>query len=241
MGYPVACVGLLYNRGNFHQKLSADGWQTEEYGDLTSTGRMTYHPKITSVPIEGRDVKLSAWVLPIVGVTGSVVPLIDIDTNGNNEGNWDNDICDVLYPSEHLYWRLTQEQVLGRGGVWALDALGYQDIKVHHANEYHAALAGLELIAKYGSIEEARKHFVFTTHTPVPAGLDIFSRQLAEQVLGEGMPSSDYMNSLTEQAISTWQDLLWHLLHKLLEFLHCMLKYQDICFLIFRIWANCIA
>ena len=54
------------------------------------------------------------------GVTGSVVPLIDIDTNGNNEGNWDNDICDVLYPSEHLYWRLTQEQVLGRGGCKAL-------------------------------------------------------------------------------------------------------------------------
>ena len=112
---------------------------------------------------------------------------------------------------------------------------------MHHANEYHAALAGLELIAKYGSIEEARKHFVFTTHTPVPAGLDIFSRQLAEQVLGEGMPSSDYMNSLTGTSDLNMARLAMALASQAFGVLHCMLKYQDICFLIFRIWANCIA
>ncbi|HLC61728.1 MAG TPA: alpha-glucan family phosphorylase [Candidatus Nanoarchaeia archaeon] len=198
LGLPVACVGLLYGKGPFHQKLSHDGWQTEEYHGFDPTGRMVYHPKITSVPIEGRNVGISAWILPITGITGKVVPLIYLDTNGNNDDrDYDDRICDVLYPSEHLYHRLTQEQVLGKGGLKSLDALGYKDIKVHHANEGHAALAGLELIAKYGSIEEARKHFVFTTHTPVPAGLDVFPKQLAEQVLREGMPSADYMKKLT--------------------------------------------
>ena len=197
LGLPVAVVSLLYGKGSFHQKLAPDGWQTEEYHGFDTTGRMVPHHKITTVPIEGRDVGISALILPIVGVTQHIVPLINLDTNGNNDGWYDNQITDILYPSEHKYWRLTQEQVLGKGGVRALDALGYKDIQVHHANEGHAALAGLELVARYGSIEEARKHFVFTTHTPVPAGLDVFSRQLAEQVLNGGMPSAEYMRSLT--------------------------------------------
>lgn len=197
LGLPVAVVSLLYGKGSFHQRLSPDGWQTEEYHGFDPTGKMVYHPNLTKVQIEGRDVGVSAWNLPIVGVTGNIVPLVSLDTNGNNEGRpYDDKISDILYPSEHLYWRLTQEQVLGRGGVRALDALGYKDIQVHHANEGHAALAGLELVAKYG-FEEAMKRFVFTTHTVVPAGLDIFPRQLAEQVLNGEMPSAEYMKSLT--------------------------------------------
>ena len=198
LGLPVVVVSLLYGKGSFHQRLSPDGWQTEQYHGFDPTGRMTYHPKIAKVPIEGRDVGVSAWVLPIVGVTEHIVPLINLDTNENNEGRpYDDKISDALYPSEHLYWRLTQEQVLGKGGVRALYALGYKDVQVHHANEGHAALAGLEIIAKYGSVEEARKHFVFTTHTPIPAGLDVFPRQLAEQVLIGEMPSREYIRSLT--------------------------------------------
>lgn len=198
LGLPVVGIGLLYSQGNFHQKLSEDGWQTEWYEKFDPTGIMTYHSKDVTVPIEGRDVKLNAWKFSVVGETGHVVPIFFLDTEGNNHDRpWDDNICNILYPSKHPYERITQEQVLGTGGVRTLDALGYKNIEIYHLNEGHAALAGLELLKKYGSVEETKKRMVFTTHTPVPAGMEQFTRELAEQVLGNDLPSKDYMRSLT--------------------------------------------
>ena len=200
LSLPVVGIGILYNRGNFHQELGPDGWQTERYDGFDPTGRMRFHPNITSIPIEGRPVGLSAWQHHIVGETGHTVPLLLADTNGNNHDRpRDDSICDILYPSQHQdpYHRLAQELVLGIGGVRILEALAYKDVKIYHPNEGHAALLAFPLIKKYCSIEEARKHIVFTTHTPVFSGIDEFSRELAEQVLKSDLPSREYMRNLT--------------------------------------------
>ena len=197
LGLPVVGVGLLYSQGNFRQKLLPDGWQQEWYDRFDPSGRMKYYPTNAKVSIEGREVSLNVFNYHVVGETEKIVPLLLIDTNGNHAGRpWDDFICNVLYPAGHPYQRLTQEQVLGTGGVRVLEDLGYK-VEIYHPNEGHAALAGLELLAKSGSVEEARKHMVFTTHTPVPAGIDHFARELAEQVLGQNLPSRDYMRNLT--------------------------------------------
>lgn len=196
LGLPVIGIGLLYNQGNFHQKLSDDGQQTEWYERFDPTGRGIYRGTGITVPIEGREVRTNAFEFAVAGER-SIVPLLLLDTEGNNHHRpWDDNICNVLYPSEHPYQRLTQEQVLGTGGPRTLDALGY-NILINHLNEGHPALATIELIKKYGSVEEAKKHIVFTTHTSVPAGFDRFSKELTEQVLGKEV--RDYASSLTER------------------------------------------
>ncbi|MEK6857354.1 MAG: alpha-glucan family phosphorylase [Nanoarchaeota archaeon] len=195
LALPVVGVGLLYNDGNFHQELSEDGVQTERYERFYPEKFMRKVTNDVSVQIEGREVKVGVWQFNVKGEK-STVPILYLDTNGQNSGRpWDEKICSKLYPAEQ-YERLTQEHVLGTGGVQALEVLGYDKLEKYHMNEGHAALLGLELISKYG-FDEARKKIVFTTHTCVPAGIDEFSRSLGEQVLRENFPSEKELYDLT--------------------------------------------
>lgn len=178
---PVVGVSLLYNYGNFHQKLSDDGLQTEYY-EKFSAEKMRDVENTISVPIEDRSVAVNSKILDVKGLKSSV-PIIYLYTNGNNHDRpWDENICNVLYPTSPSYERLTQEQVLGVGGARMLESFGF-DVDIYHMNEGHSALLGLELIKKYG-VEEAKKRIVFTTHTPVPAGIDEFSVELVQKVIG---------------------------------------------------------
>ncbi len=197
LGYNVIGVGYLYRR-RFHQKLHPDGWQEDTQSVFDPTGKLDYKPTDVTIPVNSKQVRLGAWELPIIGETGHVVPLYLVDPNGNNDSSQSDEVCSFLYPSsQQPYDRLAQEQVLGTGGVRILKALGHGDIDVCHMNEGHVALAGLETLREYGSLEEARRHLVFTTHTPVPAGIDHFPRDLAELVLRECLPSLGYMKELT--------------------------------------------
>ena len=193
LNLPVVGVGLVYNDGNFHQKLNDDGVQSEEYRKFSPEKYMK-PVSSTIVQIEGRDVKAKVWQFDVKGEK-STVPILYLDTNEQNPGRpWDEAICSKLYPAEN-YERLTQEQILGTGGVKTLEELGYE-IEKYHMNEGHAALLGLELISKYG-LEEAKKKIVFTTHTCVPAGIDEFSRNLGEQILRENFLSERELKALT--------------------------------------------
>ena len=203
LGVPIIGVGLLYRHGYFKQSLSREGWQQETYPVLdpdelpVSLLRETDGTRATiSIRMpDGPDLLARIWVASV-----GRVPLLMLDTDV--EGNPDHyvDVTDRLYggTSEH---RLRQELLLGVGGVRALRAYaritGAPEPEVFHTNEGHAGFLGIERIreltvAEGGpqldfdtALEVGRASTVFTTHTPVPAGIDRFSRTLIEQYLGD--------------------------------------------------------
>jgi glycogen phosphorylase len=192
---PMVAVTLLHRRGHFYQRLDTHGLQTEEPVAWTVDDFLEpLDPRVT-VEMEDRIVHVRAWKYTVRGVTGFAVPVYLLDTDLLENSPWDRTITDVLYGGD-AHYRLCQEVVLGYGGLRMLRALGCGDIPRFHLNEGHAALLVLALLeeklaarAEPGElpadvIESVRDHCVFTTHTPVPAGHDQFSADLAHRVLG---------------------------------------------------------
>ncbi|WP_372728981.1 alpha-glucan family phosphorylase [Nocardioides sp.] len=203
LGVPIIGVGLLYRHGYFKQALSREGWQQETYPVLDPDAlpiSLLREQDGTRATISiampgGPDLVARIWVASV-----GRVPLLLLDTDV--EGNPDHyiDVTDRLYGgnSEH---RLRQELLLGVGGVRALRAYaritGAPEPEVFHTNEGHAGFLGLERIreltvAEGGpgldfdtALEVGRASTVFTTHTPVPAGIDRFDRTLVEQYFGD--------------------------------------------------------
>jgi len=190
LGLPLIAVGLLYRHGYFQQYLNSDGWQQESQPDL-DFGNLPVQPvtsergeQVTvSVRLPGRDVVIGVWQ-----ATVGRVPLYLLDTNRPENRSEDRGITGQLYGGDQEM-RIKQEIVLGIGGVRALSAIGIQP-DVCHMNEGHSAFLGLErirnLIDEHGvSFDEAREAaaagHVFTTHTPVPAGIDRFPPSLVER------------------------------------------------------------
>jgi starch phosphorylase len=192
LGVPLIGVGLLYQKGYFHQYLNPDGWQQERYpiNDFStmpvrpcrdSEGR----PLRVSVEVAGQTVKIRPWTAQVGRVT-----LVLLDTNLPDENPPQyKDITDQLYGGDGDR-RILQEIVLGIGGVRALDALGLR-ARVYHMNEGHCAFLGLERMRllmreQKLTLAEAREVVaasgVFTTHTPVPAGIDVFPPEQMERM-----------------------------------------------------------
>lgn len=196
IGAPLIGVGLLYHHGYFIQSLNAQGWQQERYplldpnelpiSMLTDTDGTRI---MIEVEIRGVAVQAQLWV-----ATVGRVPLLLMDTNLEANSERERLITDKLYGggSEH---RLAQEVLLGVGGVRAIReycrVTGHPAPEVYHANEGHAVFMGLERIREHMSadgddfdtaVEKVRAGMVFTTHTPVPAGIDRFDM---DQVRGQ--------------------------------------------------------
>ncbi|MTE23870.1 alpha-glucan family phosphorylase [Microbacterium sp. ZXX196] len=198
LGVPIVGVGLFYAHGYFKQSLSRDGWQVESYPVLDPNElpvrplrEADGTPATISIDMPGGPALIAKiWVAHV-----GRVPLLMLDTD--LEGNPDHYVAvtDRLYGGggEH---RLRQEILLGVGGVRALRAFsritGAPVPEVHHTNEGHAGFQGLERIRELTdpsgaglSVDEAlamnRASTIFTTHTPVPAGIDRFDRTLIEQ------------------------------------------------------------
>jgi starch phosphorylase len=198
LGLPLMGVGLLYQEGYFRQYLNADGWQQESYPindfynlPLTLERGADGEPLTVTVDLPGRAVKIQVWRAQV-----GRVPLYLLDTNVPSNSREDQDITDELYGGD-AEMRIKQEIVLGIGGIRALEALGIEP-DVCHMNEGHSAFLGLErirkLIARHGlSFDEAHEGAaagnVFTTHTPVPAGIDIFDPQLVETYFAHYYPA----------------------------------------------------
>ncbi|MDI6755944.1 MAG: alpha-glucan family phosphorylase [Thermodesulfobacteriota bacterium] len=190
---PIVGVGLFYQKGYFRQYLNVDGWQQETYPDndfhvlpATIERDEKGDPLSVEVPIKNRKVKVRVWRIAV-----GRIPLFMLDTNTVENSEEDRDITSALYAGDREM-RLKQEIVLGIGGVRALDKMGYRPA-VFHMNEGHSALAILErirlLMERHQlSFAEAREAVyasnIFTTHTPIPAGIDIFDRPLMESCLG---------------------------------------------------------
>jgi starch phosphorylase len=183
LGLPLVGVGLLYQEGYFAQYLNADGWQQERY-PINDFHNMPLHLERQadgselriSVEYPGRIVYARVWRVQV-----GTVPLYLLDTNIEPNSPYDQDITDELYGGD-LDTRIHQEIMLGIGGFRALEALGYQP-SVYHMNEGHSGFLILEhirvLMQHNGlSFPEARQVAqstqIFTTHTPVSAGFDLF-------------------------------------------------------------------
>ena len=195
LGVPMVAITLLHRKGYFFQKLTDDGWQTEEPVEWVPADYAALQPQKVSVYIEGRPVKVSAWKYEVQGGSGYTVPVYLLDTDLEENAEQDRILTDHLYGHESHY-RLCQEIVLGIGGVKMLRALGYDQIERFHMNEGHAGLLTIELLEEqllkkgddttitHDDIEAVRRQCVFTTHTPVAAGHDQFPMELVHQVFG---------------------------------------------------------
>lgn len=195
LSVPLLGLTLIHRQGYLRQKLSADGWQTEEPDPWEIEQFLQAESPRISVIIEGRQVQVRAWRYDVRGIRGFEVPVYFLDTNLPENTEFDRGLTDFLYGGDEHY-RLCQEIILGVGGVRMLRALGYEHLKIFHLNEGHSALLILELLDEEArrNLREAiadsdketvRNKCVFTTHTPVPAGHDQFPIDLVKRVLGD--------------------------------------------------------
>jgi starch phosphorylase len=182
--YPLIGIGLLYQQGYFRQYLNPDGWQQERYPmndfytlPIVPVKNAAGEDLKVTVKLPSGEVFIQVWKLDIGRIS-----LYLLDTNiPENVLPQDRDITDSLYGGD-IDTRIRQEIVLGIGGMRALKALGLEPT-VFHMNEGHSAFLALEQARLYmrdsklsfeESVEAARSSNVFTTHTPVPAGIDLF-------------------------------------------------------------------
>lgn len=194
----VSLVGvtLLYKKGYLHQKVGKEGIQQELPEEWNPQDYMQLLPNKILIEIEGRKVGVQAWLFFIKGLDSYCVPVFFLDTDLPENSVYDRSLSDFLYGGDKRY-RLAQEIVLGIGGVRMLRELGFNNISKYHMNEGHASLLTLELLNHYNhqeekwsnkTIEKVKNLCIFTTHTPVPAGMDQFSYELVEKVLGRLIP-----------------------------------------------------
>lgn len=184
LNVPLVAVGLLYRYGYFRQKIGHDGWQQEKYNDIFES-ELALTPVLDekgervfiTVNIRGREVLVQGWLAKIGRIS-----LYLLDTNVPQNTEVDRYITGHLYGGD-TETRIVQEKVLGLGGVRFLRKLKIQP-SVFHLNEGHSAFLTLELAAEYldanpektfeDAAAEIRRKCVFTTHTPVSAGNDVF-------------------------------------------------------------------
>ena len=185
LGLPLVGVGILYRHGYFTQRLDAEGWHREYFPNLQPENMSLREVDDIRVSIEIGDstVQARAWEARV-----GRVPLYLLDTNVEENEPVDRLITDRLYGGDKEQ-RIRQELVLGVGGVRLLAELGYAP-QVFHMNEGHAAFSALERIrvamSDHGfsfdeALESIRPSTLFTTHTPVPAGIDRFGRELIDK------------------------------------------------------------
>ncbi len=192
-GLPLVGVGLLYRHGYFKQYLDADGWQRERYPDLNPNTlplrrlESGGEPATIDVQLAGSTVACQIWKAEV-----GRVPLLLLDTDLPRNAPHDRTVTDRLYGGDTEH-RLRQEIVLGIGGVRALRlAIRIGEVarepELYHSNEGHAGFLQFERIRRLmvddrlsfdDAVEAARAGVLFTTHTPVPAGIDKFPADLA--------------------------------------------------------------
>ncbi|WP_433564866.1 alpha-glucan family phosphorylase [Nocardia sp. CA-151230] len=197
LGLPLIGVGLLYRSGYFRQSLTADGWQAEHYPALDPMGlplRLLTEggaPVLVHVAMpEGRVLRARVWIAQV-----GRIPLLLLDSDIADNDPELRAVTDRLYGGDQDH-RIKQEILAGIGGVRAVRAYtratGLPDPDVFHMNEGHAGFLGIERIREFmaagmdfdSALTAVRAGTVFTTHTPVPAGIDRFAGALVRRYFG---------------------------------------------------------
>jgi len=199
LGLPFVAIGMYYSDGYFTQRITEDGWQEASYSShaledlpIQAVLQEDETPVTISVDLPGREVSARLWEIRV-----GRVPLYLLDTNVPENTPGDRALSARLYSSDPEV-RISQEILLGMGGMRALRVLGYNP-SVFHMNEGHSAFLILErvreLVAAGRAFEEAleivRASNVFTTHTPVPAGNDEFPLWLTDKYFANIWPDLD--------------------------------------------------
>ncbi|BDY33412.1 MULTISPECIES: alpha-glucan family phosphorylase [Mycolicibacterium] len=198
LGLPLIAVGLYYRSGYFRQSLTADGWQHENYPSLDPQGlplRLLTDASGAAVLVslalpEARELKARVWIAQV-----GRIPLLLLDSDiGENEHDL-RGVTDRLYGGDQEH-RIKQEILAGIGGVRAIraftEAEGLPAPEVFHMNEGHAGFLGVERIRELvaagldfdTALTVVRSSTVFTTHTPVPAGIDRFPVEMVKRYFG---------------------------------------------------------
>lgn len=190
----MAAVGFLYRYGYFTQTLSMEGQQIANYEaqdfnhlPIAQVNNSDGSPLIIEVPFPGRLVYAQVWKVSV-----GRVPLYLMDTDTNQNSEWDRSITHQLYGGD---WenRMKQEYLLGVGGIMMLNKLGIKK-QIYHCNEGHAALINAQRLVDYiendkltfdQALEVVRASSLYTVHTPVPAGHDYFEEDLFGRYMGE--------------------------------------------------------
>lgn len=200
LGLPLIGVGLNYRSGYFRQSLSADGWQHENYPALDPHGlplRLLTRPAdgspvLIELPMpESRVLRARIWVARV-----GRIPLLLLDSDVPENDHDMRHVTDRLYGGDQDH-RIKQELLAGIGGVRAIRAYtaieGIPNPDVFHMNEGHAGFLGLERVREYIQADRldfdtalalVRSSTLFTTHTPVPAGIDRFPIDMVQRYFG---------------------------------------------------------
>jgi starch phosphorylase len=213
LGVPLIGVGLLYRSGYFRQSLSLDGWQVEHYPVIDPNG-LPLEPltEPSGAPIlvhvsmpAGRVLRARIWKAQV-----GRVPLLLLDSDIEDNDDDLRGVTDRLYGGDQDH-RIRQEILAGVGGVRAVrtycELTGHPQPEVFHTNEGHAGFLGLERLRELVSGEQltfdqalsaVRAGTVFTTHTPVPAGIDRFPVDLVQHYFGDEtlLPGIDFRRVL---------------------------------------------
>ncbi len=200
LGIPLVAVGLLYRRGYFQQAVDHEGYQQHTYIPVEIERRplrAVLHPRTgqplrVSVPMLGREVTVAAWRVDV-----GRVPVLLLDTDIPENDPADRPITHILYVRGRDM-RLAQEIVLGIGAVRVLTELGITPA-AWHVNEGHAALSLVERLSNRiqagenldTAKSEVARSTLFTLHTPIPAGNEVFDHDLMRRYLSGGLPHID--------------------------------------------------
>jgi glycogen phosphorylase len=202
LGIPLVGMCLFYQQGYFRQELNADGWQQERYPRLDPHAMALHRVEGARVTVDlaGTPLVAQLWRAMIGRVK---LYLLDADVEENDTTS--RQVTDRLYAGDAEH-RMRQEILLGIGGVRALRAAG-EETQIFHTNEGHAGFLGLERIRQlvteeglrfHEALEAVRAGTCFTTHTPVPAGIDRFPREMMER----------YFKAFADECGVTFNDLM---------------------------------
>ena len=209
-GFSFAAIGILWNKGYFKQNFWYKHGQVPEELEWDPHTYPGLIPLKNIVTLETREgpLALRLWKYYVYSYDKKrVCPLVLLDSNLEQNPEHFRRLTDQLYRSDDVWWKIFQRAILGIGGMKALDALGYK-VNRYHLNEGHAAFALLERYISLDDksrMDEEKKRFLFTCHTPVAAGHDRFSihdvasvlpQQYidAAQMFGKESPDSDQIN-----------------------------------------------
>lgn len=189
LAVPTVAVGLLYSRGYTSQRIREDGWPEDAEETLDRSGfpispvlDAQGNQLLVQLPVFDPPIHVAVWKVNV-----GRVPLYLMDADLEINAPWDREIAHHLY-ANGLELRLRQELALGMGGIRVLDALGIYPAALH-INEGHPVFAVFERVRNLvhqgrsfaEAFERVRQSTIFTTHTPVPAGTDVFPFQLIEK------------------------------------------------------------
>src|SRR3990167_5994820 len=196
LGVPLVGVGFMYPEGYVVQKMSSDGWQQNVYESVNwdvSPVRPVFGPSggrmLLDIPLGRGTIKVAVWKVQV-----GRVPLFLMDTHVDGNSPLDREISGRLYGGDRTM-RLRQEIILGIGGVRVLRALGGRPAGFH-PNDGHSSFLFLELarekVAGGTALDEALRQVgenaVFTTHTPVEAGHDVFAEEMIAEYFSSYWP-----------------------------------------------------